>query len=188
MPKNQNNTKLHIILEADNLFKKYNYEDVDMRKIAKNSNVAVGTLYNYFKGKEDLYMSILKESWQATFDSLDKIIDLDLTPLCKVYKFFEIMEEDKKKRNHLSKKIIHRILDEKSECDSDEFFRHWIDYLDSKLAVLLDLADENKFYQKEEYKILSHAMIGSFFSMHQQYQDDKKRTEFFKKYLERLLR
>jgi len=104
MPKKQNNTKLHIILEADNLFKKYNYEDVDMRKIAKNSNVAVGTLYNYFKGKEDLYMSILKESWQGTFDSLDKIIDLDLTPINKVYKFFEIMEEDKKKRNHLSKK------------------------------------------------------------------------------------
>src|SRR6056297_3669372 len=113
MPKKYNNTKLYIIQEANKLFKENDYEDVDMRKIAKNSNIAVGTLYNYFKGKEDLYMSILKESWQGTFDSLDKIVDLDLNPTEKVYEFFEIMETDKKKRKHLSKKIIHKILDEK---------------------------------------------------------------------------
>lgn len=184
----RNNTKLHIIQEADNLFKEFNYEDVDMRKIAKNSNVAVGTLYNYFKGKEDLYISILKESWKGTFESLEKIKDLNVSSIEKVYMFFEIMENDKKKRNHLSKKIIHQILDEKTDCDSDKFFKEWIDYLDTKLAVLIDSADETNFYSSEEYKILSHALIGSFFSMHQQYKDDLERKRFFKKYLQRLLR
>ncbi|MBG0765232.1 MAG: TetR/AcrR family transcriptional regulator [Tissierellales bacterium] len=186
MTKN-NTTRLQIIQEANNLFKELNYEDVDMRRIAKNSNVAVGTLYNYFKGKEDLYMSILKDSWQKTFKSLDDIENMDLTPMDKVYKFFEVMEEDKKKRNHLSKKIIHRILDEKSECNSDEFFRHWIDYLDSKLAVFLKSADKNNYYDENEYKILSHALIGSFFSMHQHYEKEEKRIKFFKKYLSMLL-
>ncbi len=188
MPKKYNNTKLYIIQEANKLFKENDYEDVDMRKIAKNSNVAVGTLYNYFKGKEDLYISILKESWQRTFDRLDLIDDLDISSIEKVYRFFEIMEEDKNRRNHLSKKIIHRILDEKSDCDSDKFFKHWIEYLDSKLAVLIDSADENNFYKKEEYKILSHALIGSFFSMLQQYDEYEERKIFFDKYLKKLLR
>ena len=184
----KNNTRLQIIHEANNLFKILEYDDVDMRRIAKNSNVAVGTLYNYFKGKEDLYMSILKDSWQKTFQSLDDIENMELKSMDKIYKFFEIMEKDKKKRNHLSKKIIHRILDEKSDCDSDEFFKHWIDYLDSKLAVFLKSADNDDYYYEDEYKILSHALIGSFFSMHRQYKNEEKRTAFFKKYLKRLLK
>jgi len=187
MLKNQNNTKIHIIKEANSLFEKYDYKNVDMRSIAKNSNVSVGTLYNYFKSKEDLYISILKESWQGTFNSLDEIANLNLSPIEKVYKFFEILEEDKKNRKHLSKKIIHRILDEKLDCNSDDFFRHWIDYLDSKLSVLLALADEKNYYHKDEYKILSHSLIGSFFSMLHHYQDNKKRAKFFNKYLDKLL-
>jgi AcrR family transcriptional regulator len=187
MPKKNNNTKLHIIREANNLFKKYEYGEVDMRKIAKNSNVAVGTLYNYFKGKEDLYISILKESWQSTYNRLDKIKELNASPMDKIYKFFEIMEEDKKKRKHLSQKIIHRILDEKTDCDSDKFFRDWIDYLDSKLAVLIKSADNKNVYKDDEYKILSHVLISSFFSVVRQYDDSKERNKFLKKYIGKLL-
>lgn len=45
---------------AIELFIEHSYADVDMRMISKKSGIAVGTLYNYYENKKQLYLSILK--------------------------------------------------------------------------------------------------------------------------------
>jgi len=36
------------------------YKDASMRTIAKNSNVGLSNIYNYFKGKDELYLTLVK--------------------------------------------------------------------------------------------------------------------------------
>lgn len=88
------------------LFVKLSYTDVDMKMISKKSGVAVGTLYNYYENKEQLYVSILKESWQNTFNKLDSISDLTISPEEKLRKFIITLYEDIESRNGLGKALI----------------------------------------------------------------------------------
>lgn len=83
------------------LFVELSYTAVDMKMISKKSGVAVGTLYNYYENKEQLYVSILKESWQNTFNKLDSISDLTISPEEKLRKFISTLYEDIESRNGL---------------------------------------------------------------------------------------
>ncbi|WML35916.1 TetR/AcrR family transcriptional regulator [Clostridium sp. OS1-26] len=88
------------------LFVELSYTNVDMKMISKKSGVAVGTLYNYYENKKQLYVSILKESWQNTFNKLDSISDITISSEEKLRKFISTLYEDIEERNGLGKALI----------------------------------------------------------------------------------
>lgn len=94
------------------LFVELSYTAVDMKMISKKSGVAVGTLYNYYENKEQLYVSILKESWQNTFNKLDAISNLTISSEEKLRKFISTLYEDIESRNGLGKALINTPADE----------------------------------------------------------------------------
>lgn len=97
---------------AIKLFVEFSYVNVDMKMISKKSGVAVGTLYNYYKNKKQLYLSILKESWENTFNKLDSINTLDVSSEEKLRKFIRTLYEDVESRNGLGKALINTSADE----------------------------------------------------------------------------
>lgn len=88
------------------LFIEFGYSKVDMRMISKASKIAVGTIYNYYENKKELYISILEESWQNTFDKLDKINSIQLSQREKCTQFISALYEDIETRNGLGKTLI----------------------------------------------------------------------------------
>lgn len=70
MPKIILNIEDRIFLAAKELFNEKGYEHVNMKEIAKRADMAVGTLYNYFSNKNELYFSVLEKSWNGTFEKL----------------------------------------------------------------------------------------------------------------------
>lgn len=99
------------------LFADLSYINVDMKMISKKSGVAVGTLYNYYKNKKELYVSILKESWENTFNKLDTISELAISPGEKLRKFIRTLYEDIESRNGLGKVLINTSV---AELKDDE--------------------------------------------------------------------
>lgn len=73
MPKIIKNIKENIIIAAIELFESDHYEAVDMKMIAKKSGIAVGTLYNYYSNKRDLFSIAFDESWKKTISKLEEI-------------------------------------------------------------------------------------------------------------------
>ena len=88
------------------LFVELSYTNVDMKMISKKSGVAVGTLYNYYENKKQLYISILKESWENTFNKLDAISELTISLGEKLRKFISALYKDIEARNGLGKALI----------------------------------------------------------------------------------
>lgn len=74
MPKIIENLDQTIISSARELFRQQGFDHTNMRQIAEKSGIAVGTLYRYYKDKDDLYMQIMIENWQKTMGSLEKIM------------------------------------------------------------------------------------------------------------------
>jgi AcrR family transcriptional regulator len=110
------------------LFVELSYTNVDMKIISKKSGVAVGTLYNYYENKKQLYVSILKESWQNTFNKLDAISDLAISSEEKLRKFISTLYEDIESRNGLGKALINiSVVELKDDKE--------IDYLKNSLIL-----------------------------------------------------
>jgi len=74
MPKIIKDLKPQIKKQALILFEEVGYDKVSMRKLASQVGIAVGTLYNYFSNKEELYLEILIESWHSTQVKLEDLI------------------------------------------------------------------------------------------------------------------
>lgn len=78
MPKILMNVENIIFKSAKELFYEKGYEQVNMKDISERSNIAVGTLYNYYSNKKELYLSVLEKSWEDTFEKLELIFEKDI--------------------------------------------------------------------------------------------------------------
>lgn len=62
--------QLEILASASAVFASKDYHQVTMDEIAKAADVGKGTLYRYYKNKEDLYTHILAEGLKALYSYL----------------------------------------------------------------------------------------------------------------------
>ncbi len=60
---------------AIELFSNNGYHNVSMHKIAQEAEFAIGTLYKFFKNKEDLYRSIITEQADIFHETLTRALE-----------------------------------------------------------------------------------------------------------------
>ncbi|MFH0844357.1 MAG: TetR/AcrR family transcriptional regulator, partial [Pseudomonadota bacterium] len=63
-----------MLLAALGLFSEKGYHNVSMQEIAEKAEFAIGTLYKFFKNKEDLYKALMVEQADRFHDALTKAI------------------------------------------------------------------------------------------------------------------
>jgi len=80
MPKILTDIQNKILTVAENHFKNKGFEKADMREIAADSQVAVGTLYLHFHNKEELYQQVVKNYWMKTLEKLRLIVQKEDAP------------------------------------------------------------------------------------------------------------
>lgn len=66
-------TKLHILRKAQEVFSKKGYFLASMDEICKTAGVSKGSVYYHFKGKQDLFIAILE---QYSMDWMNKWLEL----------------------------------------------------------------------------------------------------------------
>lgn len=90
-----NNTKLHIIKTATELFARYGLKKTTMDEIAEKAGIAKGTIYIYFESKEKLFTAIINKEAEEYFQKLESVINVCSSPEEKlkafVRSFFEII-------------------------------------------------------------------------------------------------
>jgi AcrR family transcriptional regulator len=72
--------KSRIIAAAYELFRKKNYDDVNIRMIAKKAGVSIGTIYSYFDDKREIFIEAGKLYTKYLYDNLSGAIANDLGP------------------------------------------------------------------------------------------------------------
>jgi TetR/AcrR family fatty acid metabolism transcriptional regulator len=75
-----------ILQAAECVFAEKGYAQATISEIAKLANVSEGTIYEYFKNKEDLLFSIPEQKFLKHIQELDEIFELK-TPLRKLRRF-----------------------------------------------------------------------------------------------------
>lgn len=92
MPKIIENLKETIILEGRKLLSNKGYKELNVREIAKNCNIALGTFYNYFSTKDDLILEIVREDWRQISDLIEELKRTDESCKEKIRKIYLSLE------------------------------------------------------------------------------------------------
>lgn len=93
--------KAQIINAAEDVFTKKGFDEARMDDIAEETGLSKGTLYLYFKSKDDLIIAILDRIFQREFKAFE---DLDLTSMSAtdaIWVFVETTVKDIKLMMHL---------------------------------------------------------------------------------------
>jgi AcrR family transcriptional regulator len=101
---------------AFSLFAKKGYSGVTMKMVAEDVGISVGTLYNYYSNKQDLFISVFKKVFDQIYVTLESMIGKNTDS----YEFLSILYEEIVSlqgfsRELLRDKINHEAIDKIKE-------------------------------------------------------------------------
>jgi len=71
MAKHNENLKEIILASAKDISLEHSINEINIRKVAKKSNISIGTVYNYFPTKADLLVAVIEDFWKEAFTKID---------------------------------------------------------------------------------------------------------------------
>lgn len=80
MPKIVPDIQNKILSVAETHFRDYGFEKTDMREIAAEADLAVGTIYLHYQNKETLYLNVISRSWKNTLERITAISQNKIDP------------------------------------------------------------------------------------------------------------
>ncbi|MDY7033065.1 MAG: TetR/AcrR family transcriptional regulator, partial [Thermodesulfobacteriota bacterium] len=72
--------KKEILEAAKKIFSKKGFMNTTIEEVAKESELSTGTIYLYFTSKEELYVSLIVESYDILIEDLQKAMTQDVAP------------------------------------------------------------------------------------------------------------
>ncbi len=88
--------KVQIINAAEEVFTQKGMDNARMEDIAEETGLSKGTLYLYFKSKDDLIIAILDRLFQREFSAMEKAVQSDDSAYENVQKFVDVAKRDVK--------------------------------------------------------------------------------------------
>jgi AcrR family transcriptional regulator len=93
-------SKKRITSAALKVFSEYGYRGACMRLIAEQAGISVGGVYLYFKNKEDLCLTMMKERMSDLSAELERVIETD-KPLDAIASYIKVQLEYAKRHREL---------------------------------------------------------------------------------------
>ncbi|MEO0232414.1 MAG: TetR/AcrR family transcriptional regulator [candidate division WOR-3 bacterium] len=129
----QINTKDLILKKAEQIFFENGYYKTKIDDIAKSAKVAKGTIYLYFKSKEDLFISIIEKNLGDFYNKIKEVSEKEKSNSNKLKNIIlHVLKEYSKRKVFLKKVEIHRLVGDK---DLREHFKKRI------LPILMEIRD-----------------------------------------------
>ncbi|RLA96737.1 MAG: TetR family transcriptional regulator [Deltaproteobacteria bacterium] len=131
-----------------------------MKDIAKIAGVAEGTIYIYFKNKEDLLISIFKEKTRETIESIKTEVQKEKNPLDKLKRLIFLHLETYQKEKDLAK--LYQLELRQSIRLTTEYFKveHKY-YLDLIGEIIKEGKDQGIFRADLNESIVKRVLFGA---------------------------
>jgi AcrR family transcriptional regulator len=91
-----------ILSVAESHFKNRGFDKTDMREIAAEANLAVGTIYLHYQNKETLYLNVISRSWKNTCGRIEEISHNEIDPEEKLKEVVLELAQDMTQRKSLN--------------------------------------------------------------------------------------
>ncbi|MDO4535468.1 MAG: TetR/AcrR family transcriptional regulator [Clostridium perfringens] len=90
MPKIISNLKEELMIKGKDILVHKGYNALNIRDLAKNCNIGIGTFYNYYQNKDELVRGIIKTDWEKIVEETHlKIYNSDKEFKEKIYIIYD---------------------------------------------------------------------------------------------------
>jgi AcrR family transcriptional regulator len=91
-----------ILATAEIHFNENGFEEADMRKIASDAGVAVGTIYLHYQNKETLYLNVIEYRWKAAIEKVEELSRQEADPKEVLKQILLVLTQDMTRRKAVS--------------------------------------------------------------------------------------
>lgn len=157
-----------------------------MRTVAKECDIALGTIYNYFPTKMDLIIAIVESFWAECFRTLRSSYDknLDFFGQLEALYFYILEYLNQFKSNWLSDlSSLSSINKTKGKQKEEEYMSHFIGLFERLFKEHKHEFDETLFVTFDEDELI-HFIFSNFISM---LKKGDRNYKFFNAMLKRIL-
>lgn len=146
-----------ILNSAYALFLQKGYHGTSMRQIASHSNLTVGSIYNHFENKEQIFLAVLKR-YHPLFEILPRLMEIRATDIQEF-----LSQAAKQLTEHLNtnKDFLNLMFIEVVEFRAN----HIPDILDTIIAQINQLALKFAPFQQQLRQIPLRILIRAFLGM-----------------------
>ncbi|QUH26340.1 TetR/AcrR family transcriptional regulator [Serpentinicella alkaliphila] len=113
------NTKIEIFNNAKEVFSEKGFKETSIAIITKKTGIGVGTFYNFYFSKEELFLEIFYVESIKLKDEIMKDIDIDDDPVCilkeVISKLFKGMKDNSILREWYNRETFFKILEKVKE-------------------------------------------------------------------------
>lgn len=158
-------SKKKILSAAIKVFSTHGYAGASIREIAKASGFSIGGVYLYFKNKEDLYLSLIKERIREKNLRIEKIVGSGGSPAEKLSSLIEMHLDYAMKNKEL---ILIHIKEHSFTFGSDirkEYFQKQINTIREIIIKGINTGEFRKCDVHENAKLIMGAIRGIVLSM-----------------------
>lgn len=158
-------------------------EQLSMKRIAKNSGIAVGTLYNYFPDREDLVSKAILYSWNQSFQTLDAILAQSKNSITKWTAFHVTLYTETMKRKGVGHELI------RQQVISDEVNQEILDGLSSRYTLLFNELAENvdKTFSEQTRRRIQETLVSTVLRLTITFPDDDQANRDYLKQFTQLI-
>jgi len=158
------NTKQKILKASANLFSEYGYKGTSVRKIASEVGIRESALYNHFKNKEEIFLSVAKEIFTSPFSIDDgDIKESALKGKAFLQKFamqYKLLTFDKNNENMFRLLMIELFQNrELREQFMDEFHTQNIKMLSEAFFIMM----QNSLIRSSDPMMVAYEFLSTLF-------------------------
>ncbi len=152
--------KLKILSAAIKVFAQKGYNNTTMSDISLNAKVGIGTLYNYFRNKDDLLLQCMKKTIEDEIVQIQEASESIKDPIDKLHNFFVKHGELIVSKPYIAKFLVVELRQSESFYKRNPSFNPMHYYMDYVAKILKGAMDKGRI-RKVDLDSLVYMVIGS---------------------------
>ncbi|MGQ9695057.1 MAG: TetR/AcrR family transcriptional regulator [Thermodesulfobacteriota bacterium] len=153
-----------ILKAAVKVFAEKGFYNARVSEIAKEADVADGTIYLYFKNKDDLLISLFEEEFGQIVENMRKELEKERDPLQKIRKFAQVHLSILQKQQQLAE-VLGVEVRQSSKFMKEYVNKPFIEYLNLIRAIVVEGQEKGIIRKDLTPGIMKRAFFGALDEM-----------------------
>jgi TetR/AcrR family transcriptional regulator, fatty acid metabolism regulator protein len=157
----EGNKEKDIIEAAIKVFAEHGFHKAKISKISESANVAIGSVYVYYKNKEDLLHKIFDNLWERLYQDYKKLAENTyLSPAEKLDSMIDIFFDIFTENPSLALVYVNE-QNQLIQNEKFEFTEYYNKFLDQAKAVIQEGVNKNIFAENVDIDIFRFYVFGA---------------------------
>ncbi len=157
----EGNKDRDILGAAIRIFAEEGFYKAKISRIADVAGVATGSVYVYFKNKDDILVTIFKELWEKLYLELKDIAaNQTLSPFDKIDGMLDLLFDIFTENPSLALVFVNE-QQNLSRSNQEQFIHYYEKFLDEGEKVVREGIDKNVFSENLDLNIFRHYIFGA---------------------------